>query len=873
MDNSHLAELARVTIRFFTRRFFEMSNTASQVLEQKRLRHPSIEKPLMNLHELESLMEAISETLRAIAPLWPLRDYVAVNPFVGLSELRFLEARGLLRQVRSGDILLPLSYYRNAYLDGTITTADLEDALVICQSQYPDQYGHRALEAFLARLGNEAKYSMKERGERKYWTVSEAIDRDNRLGWTGMIVNEISRHCAAHFDEGQAVWDSPWKEMSLYDAWRNTALLDRRFERLGVAGFRRFVSTLPINPCDAIAYLLERLQVPSKHWQMFLLSELLSIPGWSSYVKYRVRESEMAGGVNADLIGLLAIRLAYDVGLQEARLIPNADRLWPASSSFESQARFTLRGISDDVAARYLFQVAAETSYQRRLCNSIQRNACDTTSPKTPASIQMVFCIDVRSEVVRRHLESVSSQIETYGFAGFFGLPMEYVSMGESNGSSQCPVLLTPHFAVHEKLRLSDESQQSTAIVARQRVRSRRKIWKFFQSSATSCFTFVESLGLVYAVELVRSTLGINRPQDGGKFDGVSKRDCEHLGPVLHSATSESLSVDRQVELALGILRNLGLTTEFARLVVICGHASQTVNNPYAAGLDCGACGGHSGESNARFASMLLNDPEVRAGLRVQGVSIPCDTIFIPAVHNTTTDAIRFFDVADCPDTHADLRKELVQWVAEASVLARIERSSRLGNVSSAELLHRSRDWSEVRPEWGLAGNAALIVAPRSRTKGLVLDGRTFMHSYEFHQDTDLKVLELVMTAPMVVANWINLQYYASTVDNQAYGSGNKALHNMVGQIGILQGNGGDLMTGLPWQSVHDGKAYQHEPLRLTVVIEAPRAAIESIIEKHSVVKELAGNGWLSLMALEEDRFYLYSSDVGWSRRERLSPG
>ena len=59
------------------------------------------------------------------------------------------------------------------------------------------------------------------------------------------------------------------------------------------------------------------------------------------------------------------------------------------------------------------------------------------------------------------------------------------------------------------------------------------------------------------------------------------------------------------------------------------------------------------------------------------------------------------------------------------------------------------------------------------------------------------------MTAPMIVAHWINMQYFASTVDNDHFGSGNKTIHNVVGRFGILSGNGGDLMTGLPWQSLH----------------------------------------------------------------------
>jgi uncharacterized protein YbcC (UPF0753/DUF2309 family) len=123
----------------------------------------------------------------------------------------------------------------------------------------------------------------------------------------------------------------------------------------------------------------------------------------------------------------------------------------------------------------------------------------------------------------------------------------------------------------------------------------------------------------------------------------------------------------------------------------------------------------------------------------------------------------------------------------------------------------------------------------------------------------------------MIVTNWINMQYYASTVDNKAFGSGNKAIHNVIGKFGIFQGNGGDLMTGLPWQSVHDGKQYQHEPLRLLVVIDAPRNAISGIIQKHENVANLVDNGWLSLVSLEEDIAHLYLTGQQWKKLDTKS--
>jgi uncharacterized protein YbcC (UPF0753/DUF2309 family) len=133
----------------------------------------------------------------------------------------------------------------------------------------------------------------------------------------------------------------------------------------------------------------------------------------------------------------------------------------------------------------------------------------------------------------------------------------------------------------------------------------------------------------------------------------------------------------------------------------------------------------------------------------------------------------------------------------------------------------------------------------------LNLGGRTFLHNYDANLDAEKSTLELIMLAPMVVASWINLQYYASTVDNRLFGSGNKVLHNVVGTFGVWQGNGGDLQSSLPLQSVHDGTRWRHEPLRLNVFIEASRSAIEGILAVQPGVRDLVENGWVNLFAME----------------------
>jgi uncharacterized protein YbcC (UPF0753/DUF2309 family) len=306
--------------------------------------------------------------------------------------------------------------------------------------------------------------------------------------------------------------------------------------------------------------------------------------------------------------------------------------------------------------------------------------------------------------------------------------------------------------------------------------------------------------------------------------------------------------------MAKNALKAMSLTNEFAEFVLIVGHASSSVNNPHASGLDCGACGGHSGEANAKVATAVLNDKEVRKELKLAGINIPDETVFLACLHNTSIDEISIFNEQDIAADQWKAYAEIKDALVKAGKNARAERALRMaieGEVDNA-IKERSRDWSQVRPEWGLAGCSSFVVAPRHRTSHLNFGGQTFLHSYEWKQDQDFSVLELIMTAPMTVCSWINLQYYASTVDNKHYGAGNKTLHNVTAGLGVLEGYSGDLRVGLPMQSLHDGARYQHEPIRLTVIIEAPVEAMNRVIEKHASVRQLCDNGWLQLYAMND---------------------
>ncbi len=436
------------------------------------------------------------------------------------------------------------------------------------------------------------------------------------------------------------------------------------------------------------------------------------------------------------------------------------------------------------------------------------------------------------------------------------------------------PRALTPSVTVCETVKGANSAQEAGILDLRVLRRRAAKAWKSFKSSAVSSFLYVETNGLLFAAKIASDSLGMTRPVSDPNTDGLDAAIIDRIGPRIDprevGGRQTGFELARRIAMAEAVLRAMSFTGDFARLVMLTGHRSTTVNNPHATGLDCGACGGHTGEANARIAAGILNDPEVRRGLRESGIDVPDDTWFLGCLHDTTTDEIRIFDLEHLPKSHRGDLAVLIERLGQAAKLARAERAASLGisgfSDIDAQVKRRSRDWSQVRPEWGLAGNAAFIAAPRARTAGVAFDGHAFLHSYDWRQDQQFRVLELIMTAPMIVASWINLQYYGSTVNNAAFGSGNKALHNVSGLVGVFEGNAGDLRTGLPWQSVHDGKRLIHKPLRLNVLIEAPLDAINGVIAKHAAVRRLVDHGWLHLFALREDGRpgFRYIADDTW---------
>ncbi|WP_345798974.1 DUF2309 domain-containing protein [Albimonas sp. CAU 1670] len=759
---------------------------------------------------VSGLLSAAERAARAIPPAFPLDATVAVNPFLGQSGEDLATAAARLVRVAGVAVTRPRAEYAAEIAAGRIAPEDLDAALAACAS--PLRPRHAAALKAAARAPSPAPQALP--------TVADLAAQADGVDWPAVIEKTVGLWAAGHFDRGQALW-APAPGRPAFAAWRSWATRDLTPEIAGLPGFCRHVASAPDTAERAILRAAERLGLSEPAAETAFHRLLMDLGGWAQHARWLLWQAELDGGTDATLADLLAIRLVWEEALLDAHPAL-ADRWQEVVAAHAAPVIPTADQVTDAI-----LQDAAERAAQRRLADALDGPA----APKDRPALQAAFCIDVRSEVFRRALEAQDPGVETLGFAGFFGLPLVHAPHASDVPEARLPVLLKP--ALHSTAQLGEAEEQAARIGARA-----ARAWGRFRQAAVSSFAFVEAAGPLYGAKLAAQALGLKRSRPA---------------PAPAPRFSESLSAEAKAELAARVLRAMSLTEGFGRLVLLLGHGATVANNPHESAYHCGACGGHAGDVSARLLAGLLNDPETRAGLAGQGIALDDEVIFVAGLHDTTTDEITLH-----PDAvPADRAEELAQaqaWLRAAGALARAERAARLPGATAATVAARAWDWAQVRPEWGLAGCSAFIAAPRAATSGVDLGGRAFLHSYDWRADEGFATLELILTAPVVVASWISLQYYGSTVAPEAFGSGNKLIHNVVGGIGVVEGNGGRLRAGLPRQAIHDGEAPAHEALRLSVLIEAPREAISAVLSRHPSVQALFDNGWLHLFALEEGR-------------------
>ena len=730
---------------------------------------------------------------------------------------------------------------------------------------------------------------------------------------TDALVHDVLiRFCAAFLDQGMAKWQLPGRNQGFYRAfcllYRHPGWAPADWMR-GLAHELGRLEDQEVGPLDSILESLDALGVGEEEWERFLLATLLALRGWGGMIHQvelhgdRVVQAIPAGS----LVGFLAIRLVLDrfalAFTARTTLGINApvrefwslargkdDPHWPPSVEQRAFLVFQLAqvlGLSPDVVYRLskpewatllqeiesftalerrrIFHLAYERRFSAQTLDAITLHARRSAGrPKSPR-FQAVFCIDEREESFRRHLEELAPDVETFGVAGFYAVAIYYKGAADAHFTPLCPVMVRPGIWVTEEV--VTELGESD----RRRARTRRVLGtvslRIHEGSRGFALGAVlaGALGVLASVPLLARIL----------FPRVTARIRHRFGRLVETPPLTRLRVERAQEspgpadAAVGfsivemtdaaerLLRDIGLTRGFARLLLLHGHGSHSQNNPHDSAHNCGACGGGLGGPNARTMAQILNDPRVREGLAQRGLSVPAETVVVGGYHNTCDDSVTYYDLDRIPASHRrefDAARDEIELTCDRNAHERCRRfySAPLGLSFAAARGHvegRAEDLAQVRPEFGHCTNAITIVGRREWSRGLFLDRRAFLTSYDpTEDDADRTILTRVLQAVFPVCSGINLEYYFSNVDNVGFGCGTKLPHNLASLLGVMDGAASDLRTGLPWQMVEI-----HEPVRSLFVIETTPPAMLRIMDRNPGIGRLCRNGWVLLAVIDPE--------------------
>ena len=529
--------------------------------------------------------------------------------------------------------------------------------------------------------------------------------------------------------------------------------------------FGKYALDLPNNSEAATKKAITHLKIEKEDELNFKKILLTSLSGWASYMKHLSKETP---ALLDDFLGLRA-SICASLGIDFKPILANFKN--------SDNKNEMLKIIEDN-----------EQIYEKDLINKIK----NSKQPKEQTiDAQFIMCMDPRSESIIRELQK--GPYQTFSCPGFFGLPLKY------QNKSLAPIIIKPEYKI--------KNNQKENIFAR--------VYQGLKYSFTTSFVLAESVGIINSIWMLARSFS---PKLVNKFT-----ENYYNEKLIYNISSECFA-----EKITPLFKTMGMVN-FAEQVFICGHGSQTENNPYASALDCGACGGNNGYVNARVFCEVLNRKDIRKILKSKSINIPEKTIFIPMLHNTTTNQLQLLAESKFKKEIANLNKALYR----------------------KENIQKSINWSETRPEWGLAGNVSLVIGS-SIIKDIEYDGRSFFLTYDYTQDREAKNLADLLSGPAFIAYLINHQYLFSSLDNISFGGGDKVTQNIFGQDGAMQGNASDIMHGLPLQSLaisHD--QLYHTPQRLFLAIQAPKHTVDEALNLAPKFKQLVENKWVHLLYID----------------------
>ena len=781
----------------------------------------------------------------------PIKDFIHHNTLHAVQNRPFADAVAIASRLYGAKSSQPLSYFQKRHTSGRIYDFALDAALRV-HSASPSE--REELRNRMFHEDGEAHYpppSIALDGMRQRWLARLEINLD-------ALVHPILFRLISNFlDQGISHWPVALPEESFWHCV--IRLVDDSFIPLYPLGEPEAREQLPKGPESAIHHCLKRLVGDETLFGTYLLEMSLAHPGWSGMVHViETRPESLLFRRSISLKEFIAVELLMQLAILNMKLgtrFTSVEETPPLGEVDSFISALTSPPVPKHLQA---WQEAMELSLYAELLTALQKKPA---SAKRAAQIQAIFCIDDRECSIRRHLEELDPAIETFGAAGFFGIEFFYKGLKDIYPVAQCPAVIKPnHLVVESHLETPDADASSP----------RRA---FEPTHPLKNWLVTQTIGISYAARLALEVFrpGLKTPSLA-KLGSVDHDSLLHLFREKDERTPDGrmlgFSRDEAADRLETFLRSIGLTDEFAPIIMVVAHGASSANNPHFAAYDCGACSGKPGAPNARAFAQMANDAGVREILSQRGISIPDETLFIPALHDTTRDEVTYFDLKHLKDPLPEGFQSFRTTMQEALRRNAHERcrwfelGPKAGNHQSAaeHVKLRASSIFEPRPELNHSNNLYCIVGRRQLSRGLFMDRRSFLHSYDPASDPEGRILARIFSQVIPVCGGINLEYYFSCIDNSMYGAGTKLPHNVVGLLGVANGVEGDLRTGLPSQMIE-----VHEPARLLIAVEQTTEIVDLALTQIGALKEWLDNQWIRVAAINPtDQTAQYLTRAGW---------
>jgi uncharacterized protein len=775
------------------------------------------------LHELKHYLPAQA----------PIKEFIHHNSLHAFQNLKFYNAIFKASKTFGYHVTLQLSEYRQLYQNGRITQASLDRILL--EKKGPDAERWRA-----KALSGEYDVDLSPRigALRAFWKKTYPVDPDE------LVHPLLFRILASYLDQGISLWKFPPSGggflASLREMEKNSFTSLFKTKRAG---------QLLLNEETSMEQLLEIVAGDKKYYRQYLFDQQFAHHGWSGMVSaVEDHAHTLLDTRKITLHDLILFELLLEIDALDYSL----GKSWQPVSRLikdEPPGLFPEEPFSELQEVLIILQEAFEWSYYdgvlAGLLSNKKRGVKVAPAQKT---FYAVFCIDERECSLRRHIESADPACETFGTPGFFSAEFYFQPQNGHFHDKLCPAPLTPKYLIKE---------QEVKVK-----RKRETLYTRKSHTLVAGYPISIGLGFVAAWRLFQNLFTpAMSPAISNAFSHMYKSSKLSIENNSSSSSPENLQVGFTIEEMTirveGLLRSIGMLNGFAPIVYMIGHGSSSANNPHHSAHDCGACSGKPGAINARVFAFMANHFDVRKALRIKGIDIPDETWFVGGLHDTASDLIEFYDEQSISARKMQKHEQNKAAFEKALDLNAKERSRRFASIDSTaslkkirqEIQKRSVSMFEPRPELGHGTNALCVIGKRDMTKGLFLDRRAFLNSYDYKTDPEGKLLAGIMRPIGPVCGGINLEYYFSRTDNHKLGAGTKVPHNVVGLFGVANGTDGDLRPGLPVQMIE-----VHDPVRLLVIVAHFPEVLLKTIQSAPEMYEWYINEWVHLVAFNPEK-------------------